>query len=317
MVARKISMVRRNKTTPREESEILKMYCSEEELTLIKEWAHKGTVFIVLGSEYTDIRTFYKGLHQVMYSPVNNGASVYDCHYQYREANMRPYVTISLNDPVNHNHLIDNIKLLGRYHNKLLYKADYEKEAEEERSTKLTVAKIVLDRLGYSYTDSEIVVSKSFNARKIERFFKFFEKDREQFIENLLLNHFLSGSAMNASKLSFDGQGKMLGVTLSNLFQENEDEVITVKSKPFSFGVYRKSGFDDLDSAMKELLSRVQNNKEFLNQFAKSLLHEVGTEYKCGYLLLERMSELESVIVSTDLKIAAKEHSEMEDFDDE
>ncbi len=127
MPAKKLSKVKKNVTSPREKSKILQdKFCNQEEFNLIKKWMKKGAVFIVLGSEYTDTELFHKGLYQIMYAPTSNGAAVYDSHYQFRKAFDRPYVVITLNDPCNLDHKIDNIKLLQRYRSKTLYTVHYE-----------------------------------------------------------------------------------------------------------------------------------------------------------------------------------------------
>lgn len=136
MPAKKMGKIKKNVTAPREKSMILEddFRLKKEELSLIKKMIKKGAVFIVLGSEYTYTKQFYKGLNQLMYAPTFNGAAIYDSHYKFANAFDRPYVTIALNDPCNTDHKIDNIKLLDRYRSKTLYTVIYEDDNKEDLS---------------------------------------------------------------------------------------------------------------------------------------------------------------------------------------
>lgn len=133
MPAKKMTKVKKTKTVPREKSAILEdKMCTTEEFKLIKKWAKKGAIFIVLGSEHTQTKEFYRGLYQIMYEPTSNGGCVYDAHYKFQDAFDRPYITISLNDPNNLEH-IDNIKLLDRYRSRTLYTRHYEDEEKGDK----------------------------------------------------------------------------------------------------------------------------------------------------------------------------------------
>lgn len=101
-----------------------KRFCTKKELDVLKDYIAQGAVFIVLGSEYTYTRQFYKGLHQIMVQPTYNGACIYDAYINYSNAFERPYVVVTLNDICNRQK-IDSIKLLRRYSTKSLYKAEY------------------------------------------------------------------------------------------------------------------------------------------------------------------------------------------------
>lgn len=101
-----------------------KQFCTTEELNVLKEWIAKGAVFIVLGSEHTYTRQFYKGLHQIMVQPTYNGACIYDAYIAYPNAFDRPYIVVTLNDICN-KEKIHSIKELERYTTKSLYKASY------------------------------------------------------------------------------------------------------------------------------------------------------------------------------------------------
>ena len=128
MPAKKMTSIKKSKTVPKEKSMILseEFRLSEEEMSLIKDKIKAGSVFIVLGSEHTYTKQFYKGLHQLTYAPTFNGAAIYDSFYKFENAFDRTYITISLNDPCNGKHKIDNIKSLDRYRNKTLYTVHYE-----------------------------------------------------------------------------------------------------------------------------------------------------------------------------------------------
>lgn len=133
MPAKKMTKVKKAITVPREKSAILEsQFCTDEEFRLIKKLNKQGAIFIVLGSEHTDVQKFYRGLYQIMYQPTSNGACVYDAHYNFKHAFERPYVTISLNDPCNREH-IDNIKMLDRYRSKTLYTRVYEDDEKGDK----------------------------------------------------------------------------------------------------------------------------------------------------------------------------------------
>lgn len=127
MGAKRMTAVKHNIRGVREKSQYLEEVCTEEQLEEIKKWMKKGAVFLVLGSDYTYTREFYKGLHQLMYSPVFNGAAIYDSHYKYVNAFDRPYIKIGLNDACNESR-IDNIQRLDRYRSKTVYTCHYEEE---------------------------------------------------------------------------------------------------------------------------------------------------------------------------------------------
>ncbi len=299
MPAKRMKRVKHNSTAPREKSEILKNYCSSKEFEIIKQWARKGAVFIVLGSEYTNTREFYKGLYQIMYSPSTNGACIYDSHFQYREAHMRPYVTISLNDPVNVSHLIDNIKLLDRYRNKVLYTVDYDKEEQEEVDTKKRVASRLLDILGYEVRLRD--TSKAQNARvtRLDKLLTMFSEDKTLFITNLLLNHLLCCTPMRTGKLLTYGD-RITGLSLSGLFMEDSYEQITVNGKKFGFWVYKQTGYSELDSAISDMAKRVELHRNEISSYTKELMSTGGTGYRCARMFLYRMVDLTNTVTSAD-----------------
>lgn len=142
MAGKKRTAIRHNITAPREKSKYLEEVCDSEQLAEIKKWMAKGAVFVVLGSDYSYTKEFYKGLHQLMYSPVHNGACVYDSHYKFQNAFDRPYIMIGLNDACNGSR-IDNMKLLNRYRNKTVYTYRYP-ETEEPRM----LQKLPMDVIG-------------------------------------------------------------------------------------------------------------------------------------------------------------------------
>lgn len=122
---KKKQYIRKSQTVPKEKATILESFCDSEQIAIIKKLIKKGCTFVCLGSEHSFTGEFYKGLLQLMYSPVYNGACCYDSHYKFRYAYDRPVVTISLNDGHNRNK-IDSIKQLDRYRTKTLYTYHYE-----------------------------------------------------------------------------------------------------------------------------------------------------------------------------------------------
>lgn len=122
---KKKQFITKAKEVPREKAIILEGFCNDEQIKIIKKLIKKGSTFICLGSEFSFTGEFYKGLMQLMYSPVYNGAACYDSHYKFRNAYDRPIITISLNDGHNKNK-IDSIKLLDRYRTRTLYTYHYE-----------------------------------------------------------------------------------------------------------------------------------------------------------------------------------------------
>lgn len=157
MGAKKMTAVRHNVTAPREKSKYLEEVCDEEQLNEIKKWMDKGAVFIVLGSEYTYTKEFYKGLHQLMYSPVFNGSSIYDSHYKYRNAFDRPYIAIGLNDACNESR-VDNIKQLSRYRNKTMYTCHYD---DKPRTMQMRPMDVIGTFLGLHDVPEQTVLSSA------------------------------------------------------------------------------------------------------------------------------------------------------------
>lgn len=129
MPAKKMKSVKKTKTVPKEKSRILQddFRIPMEVLNLIKKQIRRGAAFIVLGSEHTNTREFYKGIIQLMSAATYNGVAVYDSTYKFRNGFDRPIITISLNDPCNETK-VDSIKLLRRYRSETLYTYKYDIE---------------------------------------------------------------------------------------------------------------------------------------------------------------------------------------------
>lgn len=296
---------KRNITIPREKSVILKMFCNNEELDILSEYIKKGAVFIVLGSEYTDTREFYKGLYQLMYSPVANGACVYDSHYQFREANQRPYVTIALNDPVNVNHAIDSITLLGRYRNKRLYKVDYTVEEELEKSTKYEAASTVMSILGYRcITDTVGEKTTEYTYYNLNKLYNAMSEDNfKQLLENILLNRFLGGKQFNPSRVYVAANGDIQPLLLTDLFENEEcTEQYKFNGRAVSFELRDKPSIELYNDVIKELGRRVYRNRGELVEYSNKISETGCFGYKCSRILNSSIRDvMQSVFSDTEL----------------